>query len=52
VICGFHAGLLEGLLEGSGTGKAVIALGFQGPTGCAYALQEEGGQVRLRVSAS
>ena len=52
VICGFHAGLLEGLLERSGTGKAVVALGFQGPSGCAYALQQEGGQVRLRVSAS
>jgi predicted ArsR family transcriptional regulator len=37
VICSFHAGLLEGILEDSGLPERVEALGFRGPSGCAYA---------------
>jgi predicted ArsR family transcriptional regulator len=36
VICGFHAGLLEGVLERSGRPARVEALGFRDPNGCAY----------------
>jgi predicted ArsR family transcriptional regulator len=36
VICGFHAGLLEGVLESSGRPARVEALGFRDPNGCAY----------------
>jgi predicted ArsR family transcriptional regulator len=36
VICGFHAGLLEGLLESSGLPTRIEALGFREPDGCAY----------------
>ena len=36
VICSFHAGLLEGLLEQTPAAAAVEALGHRGPNGCAY----------------
>jgi predicted ArsR family transcriptional regulator len=36
VICGFHAGLLEGLLESFGQPTRIEALGFRGTNGCAY----------------
>ena len=36
VICGFHAGLLEGVIERSGRTARVEALGFRDPNGCAY----------------
>jgi predicted ArsR family transcriptional regulator len=36
VICGFHAGLLEGLLERSMGRVAVEAMGHRAPDGCAY----------------
>jgi predicted ArsR family transcriptional regulator len=38
VICGFHAGLLEGLLESSGLPVQVETLGFRDPDGCAFRL--------------
>jgi predicted ArsR family transcriptional regulator len=36
IICSFHAGLLEGLLERSGFEVTVESIGFQGPYGCAF----------------
>jgi predicted ArsR family transcriptional regulator len=36
VICSFHAGLLEALLERTPEAAAVEALGHRGPNGCAY----------------
>src|ERR1700694_2638364 len=36
VICSFHAGLLEGLLERTPTAATVEALGHRDPNGCAY----------------
>lgn len=36
VICGFHAGLLEGVLESSGLPARIETLGFREPNGCAY----------------
>ena len=36
VICSFHAGLLEGLLERTPAAGAVEALGHRDPDGCAY----------------
>jgi predicted ArsR family transcriptional regulator len=38
VICSFHAGMLDGLLEGTPTAPAVEALGHRDPDGCAYAM--------------
>jgi predicted ArsR family transcriptional regulator len=40
VICRFHAGVIEGLLEHTGPRLNVNALGFRDPDGCAFALQE------------
>jgi hypothetical protein len=36
VICTFHAGALEGLLEQSTVKGSVEPLGHRGPNGCAY----------------
>ena len=36
VVCEFHAGLLEGVLEGSGLPHRIEALGFRDHDGCAY----------------
>ena len=40
VICGFHAGLIEGLFLHTEMNISVKALGFREPYGCAYILQE------------
>lgn len=40
VICVFHAGLIQGLLERSGLPADVEALGWRDPDGCAYAIRE------------
>lgn len=47
VICGFHAGILEGLLERSGLGAAVQAQGFRDPAGCSYSMENTQRQVRV-----
>ena len=39
VICSFHAGLLEGLLESSNIKGTVEALGHRDPNGCAYVIR-------------
>jgi predicted ArsR family transcriptional regulator len=41
IVCRFHAGVIEGLLERSGQSLSVKVLGFRDPYGCAYMLQEE-----------
>lgn len=38
VICSFHAGLLEGLLERTPVAATVEALGHRDPNGCAYVM--------------
>jgi predicted ArsR family transcriptional regulator len=40
VICRFHAGVIEGLLERTSLDVTVKALGFRDPYGCAYMLEE------------
>lgn len=40
VICGFHAGLIEGVLAASGLVAKVEALGFRDPDGCAYTVHD------------
>jgi len=40
VICSFHAGLIEGLLERSSLDSSVEALGHRDPDGCAYAIHK------------
>ncbi|HKV87792.1 MAG TPA: helix-turn-helix domain-containing protein [Candidatus Dormibacteraeota bacterium] len=40
VICRFHAGLIEGLLEPTAVKTTISALGFRDPYGCAFALHE------------
>jgi len=40
VVCRFHAGVLEGILDGSDVKANVKALGFRDPYGCAYMLEE------------
>jgi len=46
VICSFHAGLLEGLLERTPAAATVEALGHRDPNGCAYRLRrKERGEV-------
>jgi predicted ArsR family transcriptional regulator len=52
VICGFHAGLLEGLLQRAGFDVAVEAQGFQGPYGCAYVLRHAADTVVPKAKAS
>jgi predicted ArsR family transcriptional regulator len=42
VICSFHAGLLEGLLERTPTASGVEALGHRDPNGCAYVIRQDG----------
>jgi predicted ArsR family transcriptional regulator len=49
VICRFHAGVLEGILENSQAHVSVTAMGFRDPYGCAYILEEEEGAEPLRV---
>jgi predicted ArsR family transcriptional regulator len=41
VICSFHAGLLEGLLERTPTAASIEALGHRDPSGCAYAIHRK-----------
>lgn len=41
VICGFHAGLLDGLLESTPTAANVEALGHRDPNGCAYVIHRK-----------
>lgn len=41
VICRFHAGVIEGLLEPTKVRASISALGFRDPYGCAFALHEE-----------
>jgi predicted ArsR family transcriptional regulator len=41
VICTFHAGAIEGLLDSSTVKDAVDALGPRGPNGCAYRIQRQ-----------
>ena len=41
VICSFHAGLLEGLLERTPTASGVEALGHRDPNGCAYVIRQD-----------
>jgi predicted ArsR family transcriptional regulator len=36
VICHFHAGVMEGLCHRDGEGSSIHALGFDGPSGCAF----------------
>jgi len=40
VICRFHAGVIEGLLEPTAVRAGTSALGFRDPYGCAFALHE------------
>ena len=40
VVCGFHAGLIEGVLTASGRAAKVEALGFRDPDGCAYTVHD------------
>jgi predicted ArsR family transcriptional regulator len=47
VICGFHAGLIEGLLERTPAAASVEALGHRDPNGCAYRVR---GRERAEVS--
>src|SRR5712692_7344731 len=42
IICSFHAGLLEGLLERSLGQAAVESLGHRAPDGCAYTVHAQG----------
>jgi len=42
IICSFHAGLLEGLLERSLGQTAVESLGHRAPDGCAYTVHAQG----------
>ncbi|HSS61264.1 MAG TPA: hypothetical protein VLK30_07395 [Candidatus Limnocylindrales bacterium] len=39
-VCDLHAGVIEGLSGRDGQKAAVLALGFQGPSGCAYQVRE------------
>ena len=41
VICSFHAGLLEGLLERSSVKGSVEALGHRDTNGCAYVIRRK-----------
>src|SRR5579864_554182 len=41
VICRFHAGVIEGLLEPTAVKATTSALGFRDPYGCAFALHAE-----------
>jgi len=41
VICRFHAGIIEGILESSEMHIDVKALGFRDPYGCAYMLEDK-----------
>ena len=41
MICGFHAGLIEGLLERIPAAAAVEALGHRDPNGCAYRIRRK-----------
>jgi predicted ArsR family transcriptional regulator len=51
VICRFHAGVLEGILEGSDVRATVKALGFRDPYGCAYMLEEGEAAEPLKLQA-
>ena len=51
VICRFHAGVLEGILEGSDVHASVKALGFRDPYGCAYIMEEGEAAEPLRIEA-
>jgi predicted ArsR family transcriptional regulator len=51
VICRFHAGVLEGILEESDVHATVKALGFRDPYGCAYMLEEGEAAEPLKVQA-
>lgn len=50
VICRFHAGVIEGLLEPTAAKASTSALGFRDPYGCAFALHEEDLTVELPVA--
>jgi predicted ArsR family transcriptional regulator len=51
VICRFHAGVLEGILENSHAHVSVKAMGFRDPYGCAYMLEEGEGVEPLAIQA-
>jgi predicted ArsR family transcriptional regulator len=51
VVCRFHAGIIEGLLERSSIKLSVKALGFRDPDGCAFALDEDERAGRLEAQA-
>jgi predicted ArsR family transcriptional regulator len=51
VVCRFHAGVIEGLLERSSMKLSVKALGFRDPDGCAFALDAEERAGRLEAQA-
>ena len=51
VICRFHAGVLEGILENSDVPMTVKAMGFRDPYGCAYMLEEGDGVEPLKIQS-
>jgi predicted ArsR family transcriptional regulator len=51
VICRFHAGVIEGLLEPTAVKAAITPLGFRDPYGCAFALHEEESTNQLTAEA-
>ncbi len=51
VICRFHAGILEGLLEEVEPDLSIKVLGFRDPYGCAYMMRTEAVPQPLEVNA-
>jgi predicted ArsR family transcriptional regulator len=51
IVCRFHAGVLEGILESSDVHADVKAMGFRDPYGCAYMLEDKEAVERLAVEA-
>jgi len=51
IICLFHAGLVEGLLEASQPGLEVRSLGYQAGSSCAYAVRTGGLELEMPAAA-
>lgn len=51
VICRFHAGVLEGLLQDVEPHSSIKVLGFRDPYGCAYMVEEQAQENPLQAQA-